>query len=656
MKRWLLLLIPFALGLCVTEPASAQSGSLYSNTAYRYTPAGIFPASGASVQICTASATGQPCTPTVTVYSDSALSLPVANPLIACTTSPQIGCIDGFGNFSFYAAQGAYTYTVTGSGITSYGPINFALSCVAGVSCVTTAGNNAFTGNNTFPKINSIVYLDGVVNTTLATCYAAIAGNGGACVVPPNYTETMAASLTMSKAGAGFIFLGPATITMGSNQVIVPAATHGVYLKGNIAFGGGVFTSGKGVTFVYTGSGNAFQVGNGAGTTDRAFEFSDITVDLTGASSGGTGLYMTNVVYFKLSTPSFVGNNSTTGTRGIVCDGTGNFCGTGTIINPYISGLGVGILGTGSGGLAMNAVVIIGGTVQSSVTGAIGLDIENGDSSSAYGLDLESLAVGVKLGANAAGNFIRIRQESNTLDVQALAGSQFNVVQMERANVPVVSDAGTSNLFSRMQDSKAITLFTSNIQALTSGGISFLDNLAAGQALLVPGAFEIVNLLAFATGAKIEDASSGQQAGFTLKTGSGAGTYTGANTGYANVDATNLCTVIRIPTGWKLSITANGVIESVTAAVAQSFSLSDIGTTCGGAGVTPLAGSERVYTPPAIATFDVDLSTQALIVGDGANHAISLQAKTSNAADSWGIQNTSTTAAPSMILTLMPSN
>lgn len=63
--------------------------------------------------------------------------------------SPQIGCIDGLGNFSFYAAQGAYTYSVTGSGLTSYGPISFGLSCVAGVTCVAAGGNTAFTGNNT---------------------------------------------------------------------------------------------------------------------------------------------------------------------------------------------------------------------------------------------------------------------------------------------------------------------------------------------------------------------------------------------------------------------------------------------------------------------------------------------------------------------------
>src|SRR5208283_1384741 len=130
--------------------ASAQTGSLYQNIVFRYTPAGAFPASGATITICTASATGQPCAPTVTVYSDAALSNAVANPLPVCSTSPQFGCEDGLGNFSFYIAQGSYTYTVTGSGLNPYGPIPFGTSCVAGVTCVSASANNNFIGFNTF--------------------------------------------------------------------------------------------------------------------------------------------------------------------------------------------------------------------------------------------------------------------------------------------------------------------------------------------------------------------------------------------------------------------------------------------------------------------------------------------------------------------------
>jgi hypothetical protein len=117
LKLCVKLLIASALfGLTAAKPVSAQ-GQLYANQAFRYTPAGMFPASGAIVTICTVSATETPCTPTVTVYQDSGLTTPVVlvnGGLPACTASPQFGCIDGLGNFSFYASPGAYTYSVTG--------------------------------------------------------------------------------------------------------------------------------------------------------------------------------------------------------------------------------------------------------------------------------------------------------------------------------------------------------------------------------------------------------------------------------------------------------------------------------------------------------------------------------------------------------------
>jgi hypothetical protein len=145
--------------------------------------------------------------------------------------------------------------------------------------------------------------------------------------------------------------------------------------------------------------------------------------------------------------------------------------------------------------------------------------------------------------------------------------------------------------------------------------------------------------------------------GQILKTGSGGGNYTGTNTAYVSVDTTNLClSAITVPTGWKLKVEASGVLESVTAAVAQSIALADAGTTCAGGGITALNGTERTITPPAAGIFDEGFQTQYVFTGDGAAHSLSLIAKTSNAADAWGVQNTSATVAPSIIYTLMPSN
>jgi Right handed beta helix region len=138
--------------------------------------------------------------------------------------------------------------------------------------------------------------------------------------------------------------------------------------------------------------------------------------------------------------------------------------------------------------------------------------------------------------------------------------------------------------------------------------------------------------------------------------GSGAGNYTGTNTAYANVDGTNLCGAVVVPTGWVLAASVSGVLESNTAAVAQNVALVDVGSNCGSGGTTPLGGGERIITPPAIGTFDVPFSIQAIVTGNGASHAIALQAKTSNGADSWGIQNSSSTATAQMTLLLVPIN
>jgi len=66
------------------------------------------PMAGATVRICTSSATGQPCSPLANIYSDVALTQTLANPL---TT-------DGLGNYSFYAAPGRYEIEISGPNIT----------------------------------------------------------------------------------------------------------------------------------------------------------------------------------------------------------------------------------------------------------------------------------------------------------------------------------------------------------------------------------------------------------------------------------------------------------------------------------------------------------------------------------------------------------
>lgn len=67
------------------------------------------PMAGASVRVCTASATGQPCSPLALIYSDAGLTQALANPTAT----------DGLGNYSFYAAPGLYEIEISGPSITT---------------------------------------------------------------------------------------------------------------------------------------------------------------------------------------------------------------------------------------------------------------------------------------------------------------------------------------------------------------------------------------------------------------------------------------------------------------------------------------------------------------------------------------------------------
>jgi hypothetical protein len=97
------------------------------------------PLAGAGVRVCTMPATGQPCTPLASIYSDAGLTQALANP----TTT------DGMGNYFFYAAPGRYEIEISGPGITTKQIPNVILpsdpSTPTFSSLSTTGGISAFT-------------------------------------------------------------------------------------------------------------------------------------------------------------------------------------------------------------------------------------------------------------------------------------------------------------------------------------------------------------------------------------------------------------------------------------------------------------------------------------------------------------------------------
>jgi hypothetical protein len=93
------------IGLLALAVSSAQSqGSRKDDIVFG--PAG-HPVAGATITVCQAGATGTPCSPLATIYTDATLTTTSANPFQG----------DGIGNYHFYAPAGRYMVQITGPGI-----------------------------------------------------------------------------------------------------------------------------------------------------------------------------------------------------------------------------------------------------------------------------------------------------------------------------------------------------------------------------------------------------------------------------------------------------------------------------------------------------------------------------------------------------------
>jgi len=94
-----------AMLLFAAAPAAHAQGSRKDDIVFG--PSG-HPVAGATVTVCQATATGTPCSPLATLYTDATLTTTSANPLQT----------DGIGNYHFYAPAGRYMIQITGPGIT----------------------------------------------------------------------------------------------------------------------------------------------------------------------------------------------------------------------------------------------------------------------------------------------------------------------------------------------------------------------------------------------------------------------------------------------------------------------------------------------------------------------------------------------------------
>ena len=105
----LTLLGTLALLGAATPPVDAQSSSAGSRKDdIIFGPSG-HPIAGATITVCQSTATGTPCSPLATIYTDATLTTPASNPFAG----------DGIGNYHFYAPAGRYLVQISGPGMTT---------------------------------------------------------------------------------------------------------------------------------------------------------------------------------------------------------------------------------------------------------------------------------------------------------------------------------------------------------------------------------------------------------------------------------------------------------------------------------------------------------------------------------------------------------
>jgi hypothetical protein len=137
--------LPFLLLLCAL-PAFGQGTRV--DVQAHFSNGGIVNViPNAPVTVCTAAATGIPCSPTTTVYSDIALTAPITQPFTS----------DAQGNIGFYVPTGGtYKYTINPNADvpSGAGPFTITPACTPSGNC-TYSGNLTISGTTAFtPAMN----------------------------------------------------------------------------------------------------------------------------------------------------------------------------------------------------------------------------------------------------------------------------------------------------------------------------------------------------------------------------------------------------------------------------------------------------------------------------------------------------------------------
>ena len=152
------------------------------------------PAIGAMVRVCTEAASGTPCSPTASIYSDNALTVSKTNPI----------AVDSAGGYTYYASPGFYKEQL----------------CLGATCATRTVQVPADMGNVSIGTLNNRCYADTQAGADLgfkvAACLTALTSTGG-IIDATGLEGAQAISSTITVNKPVVILLGYTTITCSAS-------------------------------------------------------------------------------------------------------------------------------------------------------------------------------------------------------------------------------------------------------------------------------------------------------------------------------------------------------------------------------------------------------------------------------------------------------
>lgn len=164
-----LALLVFLFAFLLPQSARAQGGILQGGILV-ISSSGR-PVAGATVTVCSISDNGVPCTATVSLFSNSALTIAAPNP----------GVTDGNGNFTAFTAAGSYHYTITGNGVSTVGQPFTATVGIQPGGCF-----SSFNGVSYIGGACASAWGGGDIGAQANAAYAALPSSGGIIKILPS--------------------------------------------------------------------------------------------------------------------------------------------------------------------------------------------------------------------------------------------------------------------------------------------------------------------------------------------------------------------------------------------------------------------------------------------------------------------------------------